>query len=159
MNSHWTALNTTEFSYRIWSYPIFLPKPKRADWLSVSGFCDEYLWVYFDLSVEIWWVHMSMYYGGVVQNSVRNISPLDSIAFTHVAIWHLFIIMKSMTEFSTSQNTCSMPFPTHTRWLFFLPGLFWTEPRRTLVRNSAHSDLGLNQCLLVVKARLKPAYN
>ena len=36
----------------------------------------------------------------------------------------------------------------------------WTEPRRTLVRNKApHSDLGLNQCLLVVKAHLKPAYN
>ena len=33
MNSHWTALNTTEFSYQIWSCPIFLLKPKRADWL------------------------------------------------------------------------------------------------------------------------------
>ena len=33
MNSHWTALNTTEFSYQIWSCPIFLPNPKRADWL------------------------------------------------------------------------------------------------------------------------------
>ena len=36
---------------------------------------------------------------------------------------------------------------------------FWIEPRRTLVHNSAHSEPGLNQCLLVVKARLKPAYN
>ena len=26
----------------------------------------EYLWVSFDLSVEIWWVHMSLYYGGVI---------------------------------------------------------------------------------------------
>ena len=26
-------------------------------------------------------------------------------------------------------------------------------------RNSAHSDLGLTECLLVVKARLKPANN
>ena len=26
---------------------------------------NEYLLVYFDLSVEIWWVHMSLYYGGV----------------------------------------------------------------------------------------------
>ena len=33
MNSHWTALNTTEFLYQIWSCPIFLLKPKRADWL------------------------------------------------------------------------------------------------------------------------------
>ena len=33
MNSYWTALNTTEFSYQIWSCPIFLLKPKRADWL------------------------------------------------------------------------------------------------------------------------------
>ena len=33
MNSHWTALNTTEFSYQIWSCPIFFLKPKRADWL------------------------------------------------------------------------------------------------------------------------------
>ena len=33
MNSHWTALNTTEFSYQLWSCPIFLLKPKRADWL------------------------------------------------------------------------------------------------------------------------------
>ena len=40
-----------------------------------------------------------------------------------------------------------------------LPGLFWTEPRKTLVRNSTHSDQGLTQCLLVVKARLKPAYD
>ena len=31
MKSHWTALNTTEFSYQIWPCPIFLPKPKRAD--------------------------------------------------------------------------------------------------------------------------------
>ena len=33
MNSHWTALNTTEFSYQIWSCPILLLKPKTADWL------------------------------------------------------------------------------------------------------------------------------
>ena len=95
-----------------------------------------------------------------VQNSVRTISPLDSITSTHMAMWHLFIIMKSMTEFSTSCNTCIMPFPTHTWWLlFFFLFYFWKWPKQTFMRNSALSDLELNQCWHVVKACLKPAYN
>ena len=48
MNSHWTALNTTEFSYQIWSCPIFLPQPKRADWL---------MWF------RLWrWIFMSLFW-------------------------------------------------------------------------------------------------
>ena len=36
---------------------------------------------------------------------------------------------------------------------------FELNQEKSLVRNGAHSDQGLTQCLLVVKARLKPAYN
>ena len=40
------------------------------------------------------------------QKTVRNISPIDMpCLYTHVGICHLFIIMKSMTEFSTSCDT------------------------------------------------------
>ena len=64
MNSHWTALNTTEFSYQIWSCPILLPKPKRADW----PMCFRLLrWIFMSLfwlvcrnlmgsyEFELWW--------------------------------------------------------------------------------------------------------
>ena len=78
-------MSTTEFSYQIWSCPIFLLKPKRADWCYVSGFCDEYLWVSFDLSVEIWWVNMSLYYGGVVLG--RWTICVEIAAFTKLNPW------------------------------------------------------------------------
>ena len=53
----------------------------------VSGFCDEYLWVYFDLSVEIWWVHMSLYYGGVIAD--HWIKNKDFSAHWSWPSWHV----------------------------------------------------------------------
>ena len=42
-------------------------------------FYDEYLWVYFDLSVEILWVHVSLYYGGVGLDCHTDQTRLDYI--------------------------------------------------------------------------------
>ena len=83
---------------------------------------------------------------------------ITSIQVSDGGIWHLFIIMKSMTEFT--RVVCLFPRTLDDCFFFSLSGfiLNWTKKKKkkTLVRNS---DLGLNQCLVVVKAHLKPAYN
>ena len=98
----------------------------------------------------------------------HDIKPMYKIAF--VIFCHLIALPSRTWAYGTFSSSWSLwqnlvHHRTRVVCLFSrtlddcLPGLFWTEPRKTLVRNSAHSDLGLTQCLLVVKARLKPAYN
>ena len=46
---------------------IILAEAEKSRMINVfQAFANEYLWDTFDMSAEIWWVHMSMYYGGVV---------------------------------------------------------------------------------------------
>ena len=65
MNSHWTPQN-----FHIKSDHVHYSRRSRKEPTDycVSGFYNEYLWVSFDLSAEIWWGHMSLYYGGVGTN-------------------------------------------------------------------------------------------
>ena len=63
------------------------------------NFCDEYLWVYFDLSVEILWVHVSLYYGGVV-----NIN--DSNMAFHKSIFHIAVSLFSAHPSNVPGHPC-----------------------------------------------------
>ena len=97
MNSHWTALNTTEFSYQIWSCPIFLLKPKRADWLM----CFRLLrWIFMSLfwlvcrnlmgSYEfvLWWCEFSL---SLILLIIQSLIGWPCYVIVHVCL-QLFMI-------------------------------------------------------------------
>ena len=112
MNSHWTALNTTEFSYKIWSCPIFLPKPKRADW----RMCFRLLR----------WIFMSLFW-----LVCRNL--MGSYEFVLWWCGLLSLIMNShwtalnTTEFSCQIWSCPifLPEPKRADWLMCFRLLRW----------------------------------
>ena len=116
MNSHWTALNTTEFSYQIWSWPIFLLKPKRADWLM----CFRLLrWIFMSLfwlvcrnlmgSYEfvLWWCGMLR----ILQRNLRQCSAQTKQAAYYIdflnMLWvHPYYLKVCQKTRNSSKATC-----------------------------------------------------